>query len=146
MKSLDLLREARATISDVRHWTRNAAARNKDGDSISPYDSGTPVSFCSVGVIDYVWYRATGDDYRISMDHPAFEYLARGFGFKAGSNNVAMIVTANDVGSHEQVLAAFDRAIALAEEDSEGTPLPATPQLQEADDLAEAFAPEPVLI
>lgn len=114
MNSLRLLRDARALISIPQRWTIGTGARTTYCQPCSADDRDAQ-SWCSIGAIA----RVHGGS--INLTHPVFDYLRRGFGVKDES----AIAQANDNRTHAEVLHAFDRAIALAEEDTAGAPLPA---------------------
>jgi hypothetical protein len=97
----DKLREARALIE--RGWTQLVSARDCDGNPVD-CDQPNAVSFCAVGAVS----RAYDCDYDASC--PAHEIVSRVVG-------TVWVDQWNDVEERTQaeVLAAFDKAIALAE-------------------------------
>jgi len=99
MKSfLQTIVEARELISDPAHWCQETYAENEKGEVIK-WRSGKAVAFCAMGAL----YRACGQE----------KFIDGYFGVinEAFEGNV---VTANDEGPHERVLAGFDRLIAFA--------------------------------
>lgn len=98
--ALQILKDARALISDPIHWRR--------GDYITRGPNGV-TSYCAVGAVN----QACGlyDNVRPSNEysgsrHRAFDCLAR---YTPGH---LAITTFNDMHGHEDVLALFDAAIA----------------------------------
>lgn len=105
----EVLRAARELISVPERWTQDATARSVKRRPVLPR-SQKAVCWCSVGAID----RATESTFSPeAMD-------ARSFLRDAAKTNV--ISTWNDMRSrtHAEVLAAFDRAIVLADDKEEG--------------------------
>lgn len=114
MNALDILRAGRALLDDPTHWTQGAFSRFQDGEA-ALWDMPSAVSFCTMGAIFRVDDRSS-----LRQDEAAGKYLAAGFGVA----DVDQVLRANDHNTHAEVLAAWDRAIALAEEQEFGAPLP----------------------
>lgn len=94
-----ILIEARAKIADPEHWTQGAFARNYTG-SPCPARSGTAVRWCAVGAVLVFSYEEGLRQSRaaeLAALHDAMERDIADF---------------NDTHTHEEVIAAFDRAIA----------------------------------
>jgi hypothetical protein len=96
--TVQLLKKARALISDPKRWTQNAFARDKHGHAVPPQDSRA-VRFCSIGAINH--YAAESD------------VRTRSLARQALGEDIMMV---NDFDSrrmsHATVLARFDHAIA----------------------------------
>lgn len=110
MDAVEVLKKGRALISDPTRWTQHAFARNEQGHECLPHDADA-VRWCSVGAAIYA---AEGTGLLVGL---GMNYLERGF-------TPWSIAFGNDLWPHEEMLAAWDRAIALAEEDTAGAPLP----------------------
>lgn len=105
MKPSEVLRKARALIEKPERWTKGWFSRDADGAEVSSSNQEA-VCWCSVGAI---WH-AVGNDYQGL-------YAARAFLAEAIDDDD--VTKWNDRSTHEAVVAAFDRAIALAEESAE---------------------------
>ena len=104
MNAEDVLREARTTLENPEAWTRGALARRANG--MSTYTRSTyAVSWCLVGAIA----RAGTDGETQSV---AILRLKKVIGKDAEHSIVQW--SDNPERTHEEVLAAFDRAIADA--------------------------------
>jgi hypothetical protein len=115
MSLADDIRAARAVIEDPDNWTQGAMALDADGNS-TPSNSETAVCFCALGAV------------RRAMKEPANP----GHGRPRGNAVIDALHTVvrettgqkyfidhfNDVHSHAEVLAMFDKAIARAEKES----------------------------
>lgn len=120
-RTLKVLRGARQLISKRENWTQRTAARDSSGVHVS-WESTYAARFCAVGAI-----ARSAVTMANSLDrgkwgpayHEATDALAKVMGVSASG-----IPDVNDRYCHAEVLAAFDRAIAIAEEQTEGTPLP----------------------
>lgn len=103
MTPKQILIEARELISDPKRWAQGAPARNARGISVSVVDEKAQ-SFCSFGAI----YRSANmEDWTETL------YKAHGF---LQDEMCGKILDYNDTHTHEEVLAAFDRAIASCDE------------------------------
>lgn len=105
MSAVETLRKARELLTPEGAWIQGTAARAADRQQVEP-DGSNAVCWCSMGALS-----ASGDWVR------ARTLLLRSIG---GSRS---LVDWNDAPerTHAEVLAAFDRAIVLAEA-SEGVP------------------------
>lgn len=103
MSPAEILRVAREKISAPKHWTKGEYARDGHG---KPVFSQSPdaVCWCARGAI----YAADPDD----KDRLSHRFLREAIQEQAGHDS---IVGFNDGTRHDRVLAAFDRAIQLAE-------------------------------
>ena len=103
----DKLRAARALIAAPGGWTQGASARDSNGRAIVSH-SPSAVCFCSGGAL----FRVNG------------HYLENREALRRAMN-CDNLVDWNDVLGRTQaeVVAAFDRAIALAEEEAEARPV-----------------------
>jgi hypothetical protein len=102
----DKLREARALIE--RGWVQKDYARSKSGKVVDPANSRSATCWCAAGAIGRVNGRWPNSGLL------GMEQLSRAIG---GDGHEADILTWNDAPERTQaeVLAAFDRAIELAE-------------------------------
>jgi hypothetical protein len=97
MNTVQILIAARALIANSENWTKRFMARDKDG---KPVRSTVPeaVCWCALGALRRICGSTFGE--------PA-EILNEEMGFS--------ITAFNDLHTHAEVLAAFDRAIAAAD-------------------------------
>jgi hypothetical protein len=110
--TVEILRAARERISDPERWTQGSFARSANDEPISPFSSRASC-WCARGALYWVCASVSGAygaerfleaalvDLEVVCD-PAKEAIAQ----------------ANDGGTHDDVLALYDRAISLAEEAS----------------------------
>lgn len=96
----EILQAARKRIEDPRNWTRNADARNADGEPCSPTDPAA-VAFDLLGAVYAETLEPDG------VTETAQEAIDRLY---AEASPVGPM-TVNDTGSHGAVLALYDRAI-----------------------------------
>ena len=103
--SLLILKRARKRLASPDAWTKDWEARHFDGEPVS-YDDPGASCWCAAGAIA----KAAPS---VKARHAAFEVLAMALGFSVPIR----IVKWNNAKcrTHDDVLAAFDRAIALAE-------------------------------
>lgn len=102
MKSFaDILRQSREKIADPKHWTKGNFAQDEEGEPVST-TSPRAVCWCAIGAID-----ATAGGLA------ALYWLSDAVHEKAGPS--CSVSEFNDKSEHADVLAAFDRAIELAE-------------------------------
>lgn len=94
-----ILRSAKRAISKEKHWTQEALARDSRGTEV-PVLSDSAKCFCMIGAIQAA--RATDDDYA-----GAIQCLRKATGIN--------VYAFNDSHGHKAVLAAFDKAIEIAE-------------------------------
>lgn len=99
MTPAEILRKARALIDTPEKLARGVYARDAKGKAVPPY-SPDAVCYCVVGAI----MRVGGFGDRIAAGIAA---LTRAV--------IGPVPTWNDVSTHAEILAGFDRAIALAE-------------------------------
>jgi hypothetical protein len=100
LTTLKSLRAARALLTDPAKWTRGAFARDGAGCSVPP-SSDHAVAWCAEGAL----LRAA------SYNPETFGLLA-----KAGPLRYGLPDYNDDLETHAELLAWFDRAIDLAEE------------------------------
>lgn len=98
-----ILMNARSIISNPNKWTQGVLSRDSKGKSV-PYDKDDAVCFCSAGAI----HRA---QYLYRMKHYMSDPWKKLSDVMGGS-----IPEFNDNHTHEEVLAAFDRAIKSVKE------------------------------
>lgn len=103
MTPADTLRAARALIEQPERWTRRVEARDSRGRTTSPMDAGA-VCWCAAGAT----IRAAKCE--VLLMSGAFQHLEKAVGING-------IEHWNDMPgrTHAEVLAAFDRAIEIAE-------------------------------
>lgn len=111
MKASEILTKARELLSDEKRWTQGYYALNEYNAQREAEDTDA-VCFCSLGALAKVAGRSTGACY--DNNGPDVDYLVKAVGGLSPVN----IVNFNDSHDHEEVLAAFDKAIKLAQ--SEG--------------------------
>lgn len=105
MTTVEILKAAKELISDPKRWTQGLFARNIEG-LVSPVTSKDAVCWCAAGSL----WRVDGPSPTIqSQREAAYELLSNAMG---GS-----VPDYNDTHTHIEVLAKFDEAIALAEEE-----------------------------
>lgn len=100
MKTSEVLKAAKARIATPETWTQDVFAKDNEGCEIMGY-SRFAVCFCSIGAIQAVTSKG--------RDFGAEYYLNR--------QTYGNIAKFNDSHTHEEVMAAWDRAIAAAEAD-----------------------------
>lgn len=104
---VEILTAAKARIDTPKTWTKRAGARDTAGNIVDSYDP-TAVCYCSVGAIYAV------GDYSYGQRVRALSLLGRATGPLIGDG----VVVWNDAPTrtHAEVMAAFTKAIKLAEE------------------------------
>ena len=100
MTTADTLRAARALIEQPERWTQNAYARDDSRQPCSPTDL-IATCWCATGAISRV------SRWSITNENKAWDTL----NFITGVS----VARFNDSRTHAEVLAAFDRAIEIAE-------------------------------
>ncbi len=114
MKNSEILRAAKAKVVDPNHWTQGVYGKNEIGDSVTTPDEA--VCFCMIGAL-----RAVAGSRNFNQSHPLEPFLdqvvekyqlANGVDYDNVDDEVTVF---NDHHTHEEVLAAYDFAIALAE-------------------------------
>jgi hypothetical protein len=105
---LAIIRRAREIISDPEHWTQCAAARDAEGNEVSPLSSSA-VCFCAIGSLE----RAT-DEVHPRKEHPTTNWnaLVRAKNIIYDMAAHRGIVEVNDIEGHAAVLSLFDKALA----------------------------------
>jgi len=101
--TLQVLVEGRALIAEPGTWTTDAYARNDQGEECDPLDPAA-ACFCSLGAIAKVMEMPDVSATLAVDDAPAAAVLTKAAGF--------WIAAFNDSRTQEEVLAAWDRAIA----------------------------------
>src|SRR5438128_2331837 len=103
MTPKELLRNARALIAAPSNWTVNCYARDAYNQKVE-YHSPEAISFCALGALNRAYQEATNS----CCAHPDL----------LSTDGVlhAQLGVFNDAHTHQEVLALYDRAIALAED------------------------------
>lgn len=109
MKQSEMLRKARDLIADQARWTKNVFARDEYGYPCS-VDDGCARAYCAIGAIEH-FARAE------ARTRDATEWLEAETRLQDAVGDNQSITEFNDSHTHEEVLALFDAAIALAEGD-----------------------------
>jgi hypothetical protein len=99
---VQIVERARALIQDERHWCRGELARDANGFSVGPTDSGA-TRRCGLGALIAAAYQVTDDDRR------AHDLAINALRPLHGS---ATLVNVNDVRGHAAVLALLDEVLA----------------------------------
>lgn len=107
-KISEILTAAKAVIQDPVNWIRNDFAWDMHGNSLDDGTAHDAVCFCSLGALQKITQHQSGDSTDVPY-YQAVDYL-----YQAVGGNV---VEFNDIHTHEEVMNAWDKAIALAEED-----------------------------
>jgi hypothetical protein len=116
LTAAEVLRRARKVIEDPERWTAGFLARDSEGGAISPRTSSA-CRWCAMGAVCYVLERQAVDS-RVEPVVRILDGAAEALGYgpvSANANGESSITRLNDHGSHAEVLAAFDKAIAAAE-------------------------------
>jgi len=111
MTNVEILQRAKALIEDEANWIQEEYALDAEKCCVSP-DDPEACFFCAAGAVYKAYGSFAGDD------PEAMEYLARA-ARKMAPPDVAyfVIVDLNDTRTHADVMAMFDEAIRLAQED-----------------------------
>lgn len=107
MNTVEILKAARAKITNPENWTQGWFAKNEHGDRLLGV-SPAATCYCSLGAVEAV----TGVEY--AEDGWPWD-VSRALSVAMGGNSNFGIASYNDNHTHEDVLAAFDRAIASTE-------------------------------
>jgi hypothetical protein len=105
----DILRRARARISDPARWTRGTLAKDTHGRAV-PASNPSAVRWCALGAILAENDGPDDSAYRL----PAARYLAAAVGI----DGRYLATEWNDALGHSAIIQGFDRAIELAEADA----------------------------
>lgn len=105
---LDILRRARALITDPQHWTTRYTARDREGDPTSEWTDDA-VSFCAIGAINRC-SESTGASCAADYARAAVDAL-----HALPVSDPYPITLVNDHHGHAVVLQRFDIAIAHLE-------------------------------
>lgn len=112
MKTIDVLKAARAKITNPENWMKGFYAKTPDGgETVGTNPEAT--CFCALGAIESVTgilhlYNGWPDRAVVFLNKVVKEVQPEDVNYR----NVAEY---NDNSTHEQVLAVFDKAITLAE-------------------------------
>jgi hypothetical protein len=112
----DLLTAARLLLSEPDAWTKAAYARTRTGNAIGP-QAGAAFCFCSVGAINAIGPYLP-QDRRSSQVRCGEHVVSHVVRERIGFSNIAAF---NDSSfrTHSEVLAVFDRAVELMDEEIE---------------------------
>ena len=111
MTTLEILRAARELISDPARWTQGAFARSFSGENLAYGNDPRATCWCAYGVLEKIsgekqFYSAPG---HTELNNSCF----------TESEKLFSVPAINDNGTHKDVLALYDRAIALAEQEED---------------------------
>jgi hypothetical protein len=106
--TVEVLRAARKRITPIENWTRGVAARDSQGRKVR-IDSPAATCWCMGGALEL----ESGAPRR----RTGLKFVLRGI--RSIGSGARAIAPFNDTNYHKDVLAAFDRAISLAESGSE---------------------------
>lgn len=101
LTTLDILKKGRELIADPARWTKREFAKDEKGEPVLP-ESPSAVCFCSLGALDRVY----------AFGSAAAHIRANRALTEACGGSVPRF---NDLHTHPEVLAAWDRAIAAEE-------------------------------
>jgi hypothetical protein len=107
--AVEVLEAARSLIAAPERWTQNWVARDADGAAVEFRDT-TATCFCSVGAI----MRTVRDLNlpRHGVDDPIYDSVML---LRANTGKFS-VASFNDMSTHEQVLAVFDKTITQTKE------------------------------
>ena len=108
----EILVKAKKLIEDYEHWTTHTLARDGKGKGCDPL-SNEACSFCSLGAIVNVTQASKYVADRSSYYDEAVELLRLAM-YPNNYNEFRFIGDFNDKHSHEEVLDAYDKAIAMS--------------------------------
>jgi hypothetical protein len=109
---LDVLRLARALITNPAHWTTRHTARDRNGEPVHEW-SLEAVSFCAIGAINraaYEYFGAPGHHFEVEGAWARAAVIAL-----AGNDDHCILTLINDHRGHAVILDYFDRTIARLE-------------------------------
>lgn len=115
MTASEILRAARALISDPARWTQGAFARDSSGDQVDRLTSEA-VCWCLAGAVDAASYpeRIGVDNYVIDFDRSAAR-LAAARALHTVIHDTVVSFNDDPTRTHAEVLEAIDKAIAITE-------------------------------
>ena len=114
----EVLIKARELIAEPEHWCQGWYGKDENGDEVTFFeDSDKTVKFCSLGAVRKVLHqepglRSWGPEYEEIRDG-AIQAIAKCE--KPDADSLAaeeVVINFNDTKTHEEVIAAFDCAIA----------------------------------
>lgn len=111
MQTVEILKQARALIEDRKKWTRGTYARNAENVTVSPREASA-CKWCAFGAV----WRVSGKHDGMTEPRSPYVFLERAARLQAPRADYP-VLTVNDRRGHAAVLAAFDAAIALAEQE-----------------------------
>jgi hypothetical protein len=100
---IQIVEMARALIEDEHHWCRNHVALDTNGVSVFPTNS-TAVKRCALGAL-------IAAAYELTHDHDAADKLA--YDALRPHCGTSTLIHINDLNGHAEVLALFDKVIAM---------------------------------
>jgi len=109
MTTLEILRAARELISDPAKWTQGAYARSSKGEELYYGNNPEAVCWCAYGALEKVSGQKTFSEV------PGNKQLEESC--PNTNDNDLSVPAINDRLGHAAVLALYDRAIALAEQE-----------------------------
>ncbi len=108
--TIEILTEARAILSDPKHWTKGTLARAANEREDVREDYSNAVCFCALGAIDYAVTKVMGT----TAYESSAVFSAACDAFERGLPEFTSIPAFNDdpKTTHADVLAGFDKALA----------------------------------
>lgn len=103
--TVEILKAARERISDPERWTTRVGARDQAGDATLVLDPNA-CKWCALGSIE------------AETNGPGVLYAEASAALFLGTQNEYGVVGTNDHLGHDAVLAMYDRAIQLAEQEA----------------------------
>lgn len=107
MNPVEVLKKAREIIAKEENWAQHVFAANEKGESVPDYSSDA-CKFCSLGAIS----KAVGSDDEYHITNFVTYTNAKRLLMSAIDEHIAVF---NDTHTHEEVIAAFDKAIEIGE-------------------------------
>lgn len=111
MNEVTILKQARQLISNPEAWTQKRAARDAEGKAVH-WSCSSAVSFCAIGAINRTVVLLHPEGGR--RDDAAWRVIDGAHNYLQKATPSVSVALYNDEHTHEEVLAMFDKAIALA--------------------------------
>lgn len=111
MNAIDVLKSAKALISDPERWTQGVYARDRKGRSVLGWDESA-ACWCALGAVTSIKYHP---NHPLNIDYFIGIAIAR-LNAAAQDKNYFGCAALNDGSDHTTVMDMFDRAIELERE------------------------------